>query len=58
MGGELIRAGIKEAQQLEYDSIIVPRHPEYYPKFGFRQTNTWGITDPFGAPVEAFMVLE
>lgn len=36
----------------------MPRHPEYYPKFGFRQTNTWGITDPFGAPVAAFMVLE
>lgn len=58
IGGELIREGIKACQRLGYDSIIVLGHPEYYPKFGFRQANSWGITDPFGAPVEAFMALE
>jgi predicted N-acetyltransferase YhbS len=52
IGGELIRKGIKACQRLGYDSIVVLRHPEYYPKFGFRQANTWGIRDPFGAPAE------
>lgn len=58
IGGELVREGIKACSRLGYDSIIVLGHPEYYPKFGFRQANTWGIKDPFGAPAEAFMALE
>jgi putative acetyltransferase len=58
IGGELIREGIKACQRLGYDSVIVLGHPEYYPKFGFRQANSWGIIDPFDAPVEAFMALE
>ena len=58
IGGELIREGIKACQRLGYDSIVVLGRPEYYPKFGFRQANTWGIRDPFSAPVEAFMALE
>lgn len=38
--------------------MIVLGHPDYYPKFGFKQTSIWGIKDPFGAPAEAFMALE
>jgi putative acetyltransferase len=57
-GGELIKEGCKACQRLEYDSVIVPGHPEYYPKFGFKPANGWGISDPFGAPAEAFMALE
>jgi putative acetyltransferase len=58
IGGELIGEGIKACQRLGYDSIILLGHPEYYPKFGFRQANSWGIIDPFGAPIEAFMAME
>lgn len=58
IGSKLIQEGIKACQQLGYDSIMVLGHPEYYPKFGFKQANAWGIRDPFGAPVDAFMALE
>src|SRR5665647_3709714 len=58
IGSELIREGLKTCLQLGYDSVIVLGHPEYYPKFGFKQADTWGIKDPFGAPAEAFMALE
>lgn len=58
IGGELIKEGLKACKQLGYDSAIVLGHPEYYPEFGFKQANTWGIKDPFGAPAEAFMALE
>ena len=58
IGRKLIKAGIKACSRLAYDSIIVLEHPEYYPKFGFRQANTWRITDRFDAPIEAFMALE
>ena len=55
IGSELIREGLKTCRQFGYDSVIVLGHPEYYPKFGLKQTDTWGIKDPFGAPAEAFM---
>jgi putative acetyltransferase len=58
IGGKLIREGLKVCRQLGYDSVIVFGHPEYYPKFGFKQAGTWGIKDTFGAPAEAFMALE
>ncbi|WP_369793119.1 GNAT family N-acetyltransferase [Methanosarcina sp. 2.H.A.1B.4] len=58
IGGEFIREGLKACLQLGYDSVIVLGHPEYYPKFGFEPTGKWGIKDPFGEPVEAFMALE
>jgi putative acetyltransferase len=58
IGSGLIREGIKACQWLRYDSVIFLGHPEYYPKFEFKPANKWGIRDPFGAPVEAFMALE
>jgi predicted N-acetyltransferase YhbS len=58
IGGKLIKEGLKACGQLGYDSAIVLWHPEYYPKFGFKQAGTWGIKDPFGSPAEAFMALE
>lgn len=58
IGGELIRERLKACQRLGFDSVIVLGHPEYYSKFGFKPANMWGITDPFGAPAEAFMALE
>ena len=58
IGDELIREGLKVCLQLEYDSVIVLGHPEYYLKFGFEPASKWGIKDPFGAPAEAFMALE
>ena len=58
IGGELIKTGLEVCRHLGYDSVIVLGHPEYYPKFGFKQAGSWGIIDPFGAPSEAFMALE
>jgi predicted N-acetyltransferase YhbS len=43
IGGELLREGLKACRQPGYDSVIVPGHPEYYPKFGFKQADRWGI---------------
>lgn len=57
---ELIKEGLKACRQSGHNSVIVRGHPEYYPKFGFKQAGTWGIKDPFGAQcqIEAFMALE
>ena len=58
IGDELIREELKVCLQLEYDSVIVLGHPEYYLKFGFEPASKSEIKDPFGAPAEAFMALE
>jgi len=58
IGSELIKTGLEVCRQLGYDSVVVLGHPEYYPRFGFKQAGSWGIKDPFGAPAEAFMALE
>ncbi len=58
IGGELIKQGLESCYELGYDSVIVLGHPEYYPKFGFRQAHIWNIKDPFNAPAEAYMAIE
>ena len=58
IGGQLIRAGLKKAKELNFKSVIVLGHRHYYPKFGFVPTNKWNIKSPFDVPTEAFMGIE
>lgn len=58
IGRQLILEALKRAKELEYQSVIVLGHPEYYPKFGFRKASELEINAPFDVPDEAFMVIE
>lgn len=58
VGRFLILEALREVKELEYNSVIVLGHPEYYPKFGFKKASTWGIKAPFEVPDEAFMAIE
>jgi len=58
IGGELIKAAIGKAKKMDYLSINVLGHPNYYPKFGFKKSTFWNIKCPFDAPEEAFMFIE
>jgi len=58
IGRSLISKALKKAKELEYDSVVVLGHPEYYPKFGFKKASIWEIKAPFEVPDEAFMVIE
>ncbi|MEH7346684.1 N-acetyltransferase [Bacillus sp. JJ1532] len=58
IGRHLILEAIKRAMELEYESVVVLGHPEYYPKFGFKKASLWGIKAPFEVREEVFMVLE
>lgn len=58
IGKLLISEALKKAKKLEYESVIVLGHPEYYPKFGFKKASAWGIKAPFEVPDEAFMAME
>lgn len=58
IGKLLIREALTEAKELGFHSVVVLGHPEYYPKFGFKQAALWGIKAPFDVPDEAFMAIE
>ena len=58
IGGQLIRAGLDKARELNFKSVIVLGHEHYYPKFGFVPTNKWNINSPFEVPTNVFMGLE
>ena len=58
IGGQLIRAGLDKARELNFKSVIVLGHEHYYPKFGFVPTNKWNIKSPFDVPTNVFMGLE
>lgn len=58
IGKSLILKALEKAKELGFQSAIVLGHPEYYPKFGFRQSSRWQIKAPFEVPEEALMVIE
>ena len=58
LGGDLIMAGLKVADEMGFTSVVVLGHPRYYPKFGFKKASKWKIKAPFDAPDEAMMAIE
>ncbi|MDH5250853.1 MAG: N-acetyltransferase [Cyclobacteriaceae bacterium] len=57
IGGMLIEQSHRKAKELGYKSIIVLGHKEYYPKFGYKQADKFGIELPFDVPRENCMVI-
>jgi putative acetyltransferase len=58
IGLKLIEEGHKVARELDFSSVLVIGHPEYYPKAGYSKASGFGIQCPFPAPDEAFMAIE
>lgn len=58
IGGRLLTESHKIAASLGYGSAVLLGHPHYYPRFGYRQATSHGITFPFDAPQECCMVIE
>lgn len=58
IGSRLVVDGLSIAKRLGYNSVIVVGHPDYYPRFGFKPANNWGIRAPFDVPDEVFMARE
>lgn len=58
IGSRLIIESIKIARELSFKSVIVLGHDKYYPRFGFKPADLWGIKAPFDVPKESFMALE
>ena len=50
IGKALIQALEERAQELEYTTIVVLGHPDYYEALGYEQALEHGITTPFKVP--------
>lgn len=57
VGSALIRQAHEEARSQGYQSVIVVGHPNYYPRFGYRPCQDFGIVPPFEVEPEAFLAV-
>ncbi len=57
VGSALMRHSIREAKQMGYRAIVFYGHPDYYPRFGFRNAKAFGITTPNGKNFDALMAM-
>lgn len=58
IGGALLRHSLKKAARLGHGSVIIFGHPDYYPRFGFREAREFGIATSEGKNFPAFMAME
>ena len=58
IGSKLVRIGLEECRKLGVGAVVVLGHQEYYPRFGFKVSSTFGIGCEFEVPEEVFMVKE
>ncbi|MEL6865570.1 MAG: N-acetyltransferase, partial [Bacteroidota bacterium] len=58
IGGQLIEEAHRIARELDYGSIVLLGHADYYPRFGYRPIHQYNIKLPFEAPPENCMVVE
>ena len=57
IGSALVRVGLEAAEARGESMVIVLGHPQFYSRFGFEPSVSYGIESPFPVPEEVFMVL-
>jgi putative acetyltransferase len=58
IGPALVRAGIEQCEKLGCRAVVALGHPEYYPRFGFSPSASFGISCEYDVPEEVFMIIE
>ena len=58
IGKKLLSESMSLAEEKGYKAIFICGVIEYYPKFGFKTADTFGITMPDGSNIDAFMGYE
>jgi predicted N-acetyltransferase YhbS len=58
IGAGLMKYAHHMAEKLGYESIVVIGHQDYYPKFGYKHAQEFGIRFPFDVPEVNSFVLE
>lgn len=58
VGGALLRCTLEEARKMGYPGIVIYGEPGYYPRFGFKTTDHFGITREKGGYAPSLMGYE
>ncbi len=58
IGSMLVEAGMVYCKNAGYAAVVVLGHPDYYPRFGFVPSISYGITSEYDVPPEVFMAKE
>ncbi len=58
IGGVLLRETLALAKELGFNAVIIFGEPDYYPRFGFKPCDVFGITTAEGENFPPFMGLE
>ena len=58
IGGQLIVRAHEEAARLGYGSSVLLGHAEYYPRFGYKRADSFGVKLPFEVPPEFCQAIE
>jgi predicted N-acetyltransferase YhbS len=58
IGGILIEFAHNRAKELGYSSVVLLGHAGYYPRFGYKRAEHFGIRLPFEVPSENCMAFE
>ena len=56
IGSQLVKTGLDRCLAHGHDAVVVLGHPDYYPRFGFVPSLTYGIKPEFDVPAEVFML--
>ena len=58
VGSALMRHTLKKAAKMGFGAVIFYGHPTYYPRFGFKEANSFGIKTATGRTHPALMAME
>lgn len=58
IGGQLIEAGHRAALELNYKSVVLLGHPEYYLRFGYLPAEKWELTNTWQIDGDPWMAVE
>lgn len=58
VGGQLLTRSMALAREAGWGHIFITGVPAYYPRFGFRTADTFGVAMPDGSNFDAFMGIE
>ena len=58
IGSLLVRGGLDRCRAAGSEAVVVLGHAEYYPRFGFRPAQQFGLRCEYDVPPEVFMALE
>jgi putative acetyltransferase len=58
IGSMLVEKGLVYCKNAGYAAVVVLGHPDYYPRFGFVPSISYGMTSEYDVPPEVFMAKE